>query len=271
VGVVSLSGVECTTVSLCLATAEVTSPPALERKGIAWQAAILRSDDGGVTWSRQRLPRLLLLAAISCPSAHTCFAVGAVDANGVPGHDAVEKTVDGGAHWADQAVPTPAGGNGLYGVSCPSTARCWAVGPLGVLATTNGGRTWRDRPLAGSLQAISCPSEQTCVVVSSGPYYADSSEPVAVVYLTRDGGRSWTSAPLPAPNLSLADVSCANTDDCVAVGGIVLASSDGGHRWSVQTVPEPGASAGYDAVTCTSLSRCVALGGGSISAVALGG
>jgi hypothetical protein len=208
--VIALSGVDCPSVSRCYATAYVAAPPDLIED--AWMAALLRSDDGGRTWRRESLPGMLLLTAISCPTVSTCYAVGAVDSDSSPTHDAIVKTVDGGAHWLDQAVPTPVGADGLYGISCPNARRCWAVGESGALATTNGGRTWWDQAMAGGFQAITCPSEQMCVAVNNG-WSAGSP-----IYVTLDGGRTWSGRKSPVAAPVFTGVSCPTTSECVAVG-----------------------------------------------------
>jgi photosystem II stability/assembly factor-like uncharacterized protein len=238
--VIALSGVDCPSVSRCYATAYVAAPPDLIED--AWMAALLRSDDGGRTWRRESLPGMLLLTAISCPTVSSCYAVGAVDSDSSPTHDAIVKTVDGGAHWLDQPVPTPVGADGLYGISCPNARRCWAVGESGALATRNGGRTWWDQPMAGGFQAITCPSEQMCVAVNNGWSVGSP------IYLTLDGGRTWSGQKSPVAAPVFTGVSCPTTSECVAVGSdpkgsVVLASFDGGHHWMAQRVPQPGTAA----------------------------
>jgi photosystem II stability/assembly factor-like uncharacterized protein len=274
--VFALSGVDCPSVGICYATAYVSPSSSLE--GTPWMAALYRSDDGGRTWHRESLPKILILAAITCPSSSICYAVGAIDANGSPSHDAIVKTVDGGAHWVDQPVPTPVHAEGLYAISCPSALRCWAVGDYGVLATKNGGRTWWDQPVDSGLQAIACPAEQMCVAVSDGYGFGPSLAPS--LYVTLDGGRTWSSPSLPAASLGLTGVSCPTTSECVAAGSgpkgaVVLASFDGGRRWALQPVPQmansiPGESPAYDTVQCAAPLHCVVLGGGPIAELAIG-
>jgi photosystem II stability/assembly factor-like uncharacterized protein len=272
-GIVAVIGVDCPAAGRCFATADVVASSALLRKGTPWVATILRSDDGGSTWHLESLPGALLLAGISCPSLTSCFAAGAVDANGVAGHDAIVATVDGGAHWVAQAVPTPPGAQGLSTISCPSPRQCWAVGDLVALVTANGGRTWRDQPLAGVLQAIDCPTKQMCVVTSVGS--GTTSTSYSPVHLTRNGGRTWLSPPSPVEKAVLTGVSCPTSSECVAVGSdshgaVVLASFDGGRRWSVQTVAHSVQAVSYDTVRCAKPRHCVILGGGWISELVIG-
>jgi photosystem II stability/assembly factor-like uncharacterized protein len=261
-GVLALSGVDCPSVSRCYATAYMPAPSRLIED--AWIAALLRSDDGGRTWRRESFPGTLLLSAISCPTVSICYAVGAVDSGSSPTHDAIVKTVDGGTHWLDQPVPTPVSADGLYGISCPNARRCWAVGASGALATRNGGRTWWYQPMAGGFQAIACPSDQMCVAVNNGWSVGSP------IYLTLDGGRTWSGLKSPVAGPMLTGVSCPTTSECVAVGSdskgsVVLASFDGGRDWVVQRVPQPGTAAGYDAVACTAPRHCIVLGGGSLA------
>ena len=271
--VVAFSGVDCPSASRCFATAYVTPPSITVREGTPWMAALLRSDDGGRTWRREPLAEMLILTAVSCPTTTTCFAVGATDANGAMTHDAVVRTVDGGASWTDQPVPTPVGAFGLYAISCPSALRCWAAGQYGVLATKNGGRTWFDQPVPGDLQAIACPSERLCVAVSNGS--ASVETPASPIFLTVNGGRSWSNPSSPVADLVLTGVTCPASSECLSVGSssrgaTVLASFDGGRRWALQQVPSIGSSAAYDTVRCAETYHCVALGGGPVAEFAVG-
>ena len=269
-GVVGLSGIDCPSLNRCYATAFVTTSPRLALSGENWTGAVLESDDGASTWRRESLPESLVLDAITCPTKSTCFAVGASDSYG---HDKIIKTVDGGARWVDQPVPTPVDAEGLYGVSCPSATRCWAIGNYGALVTTNGGKRWWDQPVAAQLQAIACPSELHCVVVGTG--YGFGPTNALPLYLTFDGGRVWSGPRAPGPDLLLDAMSCPSSSRCVAVGSdlkgaVVLASSDGGRHWSEQVVSSLAASLGFDTVNCATPRHCIALGGGSVAAMAIG-
>jgi hypothetical protein len=72
------------------------------------------------------------------------------------------------------------------------------------------------------------------------------------------------------PYLSLSEVSCISTNDCIAVGmaawGSYRAPNSGpvaerwdGTSWSIQTTPSPTAS-GLSGVSCTSTTACTAVG-----------
>lgn len=55
----------------------------------------------------------------------------------------------------------------LDDLSCPNAKTCWLAGPYGLLATSDGGRTWAVQHLPGSNGAaqVSCPGAATCVAL----------------------------------------------------------------------------------------------------------
>ncbi len=274
-GVLGILGVDCPTPRRCFATG-VVPPPSHSSTSNLWAAALLQSDDGGRTWTRESLPRaLFMLNAISCPTSTDCVAVGATGYAGIAQKDAIVTTTDGGAHWTTAVRASPAGrAHGLTGVSCPTALRCWAVGPYGVLMSSDGGRTWKPQPGAGVLQAISCPTTSMCVAVSNG---AEADRPV---HVTRDGGRTWLNPHLPVSSVALTGVDCPSAAECLVVGASpsgasVFATFNGGRSWSTEPFhltalgsaqwSTPSADA---AVSCPTLRHCVVLGGGG---TALGG
>src|SRR5437899_6567481 len=68
------------------------------------------------------------------------------------------------ADWKTQPSGT---GQTLFGVSCPTTSNCYAVGANGtnppIVATTNGGSSWSTQPSGQGfgLNGVSCPSATT--------------------------------------------------------------------------------------------------------------
>lgn len=147
-----------------------------------------------------------------------------------------------GASWSIQSTPNPGGthGSALTAVSCPAASFCLAVGWKG-----NGG----------------------------------NGASVAEVW----NGTSWSvqkvAAPAGATGSSLADVSCASTTACTAVGsystsselGLPMAETWNGASWTVTPVPEPsGTSLAYlNGVSCTAAASCVAVGSDETASTAL--
>jgi photosystem II stability/assembly factor-like uncharacterized protein len=204
---------------------------------------------------------------LSCASTGDCFAVGATT---------FFATADGGETWS--TTPLPSSVSVLFGVSCPSSNKCIAVGqgtattagegPI-VAITNNAGATWTVSQLSSNesagLNSISCGSTTDCVAVGSG-------SAGGVEYSTADGGSTWASPTTPPPGApSLTSVSCASTSDCIAVGErgagpVATKTIDGGLIWIDQTVSAP-ESVGLNSISCASTTDCVAVGSGSSGGV----
>lgn len=191
----------------------------------------------GTTWPARAL------YGVSCASVTSCVAIGQTGE--------AWTTTNGGLTW------TPAStGAGLRGVSCPTSAKCWAVGGRKILATTNGGASWsvqrefpRRFPSGEDLRDVSCPSTTHCWVVDWvwGEIFASS-----------DGGLSWS---LQYDGTRFESISCPTTSACVATGdgGAVAVTADGGASW---TTPGSGTTNNLLGVSCPTASVCWAVGEG---------
>ena len=103
----------------------------------------------------------------------------------------------------------------LYGVSCPTTALCVAVGADGEIATTtkptSTSPVWTtvDADGTNQLNGVSCPTTTLCVAVGGGD----------VVTSTNPTEGPWRVTKPTMPEAALLTVSCApNTTRCVASG-----------------------------------------------------
>ncbi len=112
----------------------------------------------------------------------------------------------------------------LYGVSCPDTSHCFAVG-----GTTSAGKiihtataaaaspTWSTQTpptgATGQYNAISCADDNDCVAVGN------TSTGAPLIVATANGGSTWTKqTPPTSATVALGGVSCASSTHCVAVG-----------------------------------------------------
>jgi hypothetical protein len=257
---VGLNTVSCVAVTSCVGTGNGPSGP----------VAVTLS---GATWTEAALPGGSEASGISCVSLSSCIAVWGD----------IEDTL-AGVIWTLGSVPFPtdAQGASLTGISCPSaTSSCVAVGtyyltpaengPQYSLAETVARGVWSYELLGGGGSAgVSCTADIWCVAVGSS---------VAAEVLS-DG--SWTSNQLPGPaptsSASLSGVSCPSARSCTAVG-TALDAHDGfvlfderlsGDKWSTTVLPQPadtgtgggraGGSEPLAAVSCPTLSSCVAVG-----------
>ena len=177
----------------------------------------------------------------------------------------------------------------LYGVSCPSTTSCFAVGSQNpssgpvyskALMEHWNGHTWSimtsPKP-AGSpgdayLNGVSCPTTTSCFAVG---YVQSGHAPNAFSTLVEHwNGHSWAIMTSPnrvgsgTPNNYLNGVSCRSTTSCFAVGFSIfhgwktLVEHWNGRAWSIMTSPNP---TGFQyhvlgGVSCPSVTSCYAVG-----------
>jgi photosystem II stability/assembly factor-like uncharacterized protein len=271
----------------------------------------LVTTNGGRSWKTRDLPSGVdYLGGISCPTATRCWAVGRGDVS----HDDSDQmlaTDDNGKRWTVETLP--AGIFGVYGgISCPNASDCTALSILedgadvGIVFTTNGGRTWStgSDEMSGFSQGpqLSCPTPSVCwaadfspdphgqgtiaeLVGAKGPQgtpppsnYGGISCPdpshcwavtnAGAVVATKDGGRAWATESLPLETGPTGTITCPTISDCWAIGaaGNVAHTKDGGKTWSTERLPSDVAIID---ITCPRVSLCWAVGAESDDAVIL--
>jgi hypothetical protein len=192
----------------------------------------------------------------------------------------------GGSLTASAAPASPApvsSYNWLNSVSCLSAKSCVAVGAefsaeVGALPLAErwNGKAWQTLTLklpagdAGAqLYGVSC---QAGVCVAVGEAFAKGPRTYGLAEIW-DGAR-WTAVQPPTPAgatvVELLAVSCTAAGHCVATGSYeqrngryaALAETWNGKTWTAVTPPVPSGStrAFLDGVSCTSASRCMAVG-----------
>lgn len=121
-------------------------------------------------------------------------------------------------------------------------------------------------PIQGHLNAVSCPSKNTCVAVGG----TGGSETMGSA--AHWNGTSWTILPITGqPTSEFRGVSCTAPDACVAVGSYISADADNlvaakpvvarwnGLAWVIQRIPDAPSGA-LAAVSCTTKNACTAVG-----------
>lgn len=247
----------------------------------------------GTTWTAQAItqPENAFLSDVSCWKPSACMAAGSYGRIPLPHllpdiHGGAQLTLAerwNGSTWQVRRTPSPGDEEeGLSGVSCRSAASCVAVGAFvngsdrqAALAERWNGRAWKvlaaadPGPGQNVLTAVSCPAARQCIAVG---YFDAASRLQALA--ERWNGSTWTTLTVPH-NGVLTGVSCPAANDCVAVGS--YRSSQGaqprplsltwdGSTWTVQASPSPvGSHAEYEAVTCPTRTRCLAVGGAFLS------
>jgi hypothetical protein len=234
---VSASGVSCTSASACVVAGGGPYSDGLAQY-FSGGTAVARW--GGFGLSRQPTPRIGPggLSAVSCTSLRACVAVGYG-----PRRDGYGTLAErwNGMRWSVQRTPTPGGlEDWLWGISCPSTVACTAVGgfvtdssndTLPVVERWNG-RRWSMQPTAslppspgvllsfGTLSHVSCASPNACVAV--GSLNPPDNAGARTMLAERSDGARWTiqatETPAAATTSELNGVSCTSRIICVAVG-----------------------------------------------------
>lgn len=194
---------------------------------------IMRSGDGGATWTKQKYSPggLSQLNAVDVDPTDGRVAV-AVGGNGDTASAAlIRRTTNGGASWTTIAPPTS---EALFDVAFASSTVVWAVGESGtILRSANAGVTWTTQtsPTGLRLDGIAARNEVELWAVGEQ----------GTVLSTTNGGTSWVVRPAGTTSW-LQDVVVTSTGTIVIAGNdsVVRRSTDGGTVWNAATVPGVG-------------------------------
>ena len=255
------------------------------------------SQAGAGVWRAENSDTQHRLYDVACLSALRCEAVGAAGT--------IVATADGGRTWRQQANPLRGSTTTLYQIACAAPSSCYVIGrPDTILVTHNGGATWSRHVLpvgvSGTnltdqaclafytpgligryalcrlgLLGIACVSARVCYAVSTTPQAYEGTPvprtphaPPSSIWMTRDGGASWTRQSIPPGVACNGDcdpalrypyplewVTCLSSGLCRAGGGHLL----GGHlgfAYAVLVMHGPGRpwACVQSAATCTSLA-----------------
>jgi photosystem II stability/assembly factor-like uncharacterized protein len=179
---------------------------------------IVATSDGGRTWKPQTSGTTLPLKDVTfVDETHGC-AVGGAD------KPVVLTTSDGGLHWTSRDTSAMTSGRPFEAVSFPDASHGWAVGDIGIGATTDGGNTWKPQIPAGGFTnglAISFPDARHGWIVGYG----------GTIVATSDGGDTWdrqdvsTGAAWHLRDVCFID---ATRGWAVGDGGCIVATNTGG-------------------------------------------
>ncbi len=176
------------------------------------------------------------------------------------------------------ALPDPTVQVALYGIDCPTTSVCVAVGADSTIAATRnptgGAGSWvvgqyggTSNPetipgaqgviLAGrQIRGVSCPSAGLCAAVSFDGAVYTSTDPANV-----DSWRGFRLTPPKTPNVHLGGISCPTTSLCVAAAyGSKVATSTNPTVEGSWVVTDLEGHFDLRGVSCASPSLCVAVG-----------
>lgn len=232
----------------------------------------VRTTDGGNSWTATALPATVRFTGLQCPSAADCVAVGyPADTGSTTPEGVVLWTDDAGRSWHPGTLPSGVGFSGAGGLSCGGPADCMAIATVAVpnpsrcstfmqrartasvtaptsfsctsgatvwvstmLATTDGGATWRQRPLPASvpqphLDDVACAGVGACWAGGTEAVPRAKTQSSSVVVGTADGGATWTRATVSVPSggpndqggdayMAVGSIACPSTTVCVALG-----------------------------------------------------
>lgn len=142
------------------------------------------------------------------------------------------RTNDGGDTWVGQRQISGAPEDlYLFDLDGSAAGPTAAVGLAGsVLVSSEAGALWESRSVetTAGLFGIAWDAEHGVAVGDRG-----------VIYVSSDGGRSWTDAKRPPLFNWLSAVAFASRTEAITVGerGVVLRSEDGGESWSAAVTP----------------------------------
>lgn len=232
--------------------------------GIVWvsghAAAVLRSTDGGATWTSITVPG----AAADSLQFRDVYAVDATTAYllaaGPGSRSRIYKTTDGGRNWELQFTNPDSSAfydcfdfwNARRGVALSDGVG----GHLLIRRTTDGGGHW-DLPPADSLPLAQkgeggFAASGTCIVTLAGHFawIGTGAADTARVLESEDGGRTWraTATPIAAGNFAgIATVAFRDTLHGLVLGGKlgspaefsanVAVTDDGGRTWRLAARP----------------------------------
>ncbi|GEM_PF-593336 len=214
---------------------------------------IIRSDDGGATWELLTPMPNIRLDNIQIVNQSVGYAAGF---NGI-----FVKTIDGGQTWVPGFMRAEGTTENIQDMHFVDENIGYVACSFRMVAkTVDGGQTWT--------QVI--PDTTAAVVVSAGVYFTDADHGVVVgrkgarndiIYVTRDGGNSWTIFEnLVDQNLNA--VAFGSSDNGVIVGNAaaILYTNDGGTNWNVAAFSDSVPTANLNDVAFVDENTVVAVG-----------
>lgn len=209
-----------------------------------------------------------LISGVSC-AGQFCTAVGSYYYGTKSENTLVDRWT--GSAWQQEPSPDSVRYSTLYGVSCPSSTSCVAVGsPM----LSGQGSGWHISASASPFSSVSCVIARFCLAVGM-------TQAGQAAYGIWRGSGHWHTARLPVPRQGPASeamivgVSCATAGFCLAVGNyapdvtaqptpasrvLTLAEEWNGRTWRRLPTPNVGPIDQFTAASCVSPADCTAVG-----------
>jgi photosystem II stability/assembly factor-like uncharacterized protein len=262
-----LSSVTCPTISNCFAVG-----------GVSGHGRILRTTNGGQTWTQTTITNHGYFYGVACTDASHCVTGGA--------GSKVAITSNGGATWSQVSLPSAVSPVSAIGsVACVPGGTCYVTaymtkysGEL-VYGSTNGGKTWTFHTvLDNEPAAMTCLTNSACLAVGEIPPDAEAIVFPAASEATTDGWASSSSTvSFPGDWKSLTNVACLNSSLCYTGGtdltnepSRVLATTNFGQTWKAIPDGKIGQTAPW-AMSCVIGTMCVLSGEQAVAETLDGG
>lgn len=213
---------------------------------------VMRSSDGGKTWSRVDVPNANAMDFRSIQAFGDATAY--VMSIGPGAASRIYKTTDAGKHWT---LEYEAQRKEIFldDLVCPSKNDCYAVSdPVDgkfLLLHTSDGMNWRELPRDGMPAALAgegifAASGTSLAVSKEATYFATGGAKTARVFRSRNRGKSWKvfETPIYSGNASSGIFSIAQRGNAVVIVGgdyknvadaerVAAYSYDGGASWKL--------------------------------------
>lgn len=205
---------------------------------------VLRTTDGGRTWTASTLPGGTATGGLAFLSATTGFATGSSAAC----LGAIWETTDGGATW--RMLPaTCSTAFRLHSLDFVDAAHGFAGGGRtdkfgttdwqAVLATADGGQTWAavdlnratQDSLGGAFTRLHFVDARHGWGLTGGCVMGQNSPCAGQVLVTADGGRTWTRTGQDATHLAVSGAAAWAVPPAFAGSGLLWATVDRGRTW----------------------------------------
>lgn len=206
-----------------LAAVNLTCPDVrtclISNLNFAGPSAILRTRNGGKTWTTIDAPVGHYLGDVTCPTSTVCYGI-----NGHTGQ--AMRSTNGGTTWEDRATIPAASSEIIEAIFCSGANTCVATSSYccsegthgGISFSQDGAHTWTLLHHWETLAAyhVVCLDLRLCYLSTTGG-----------ILRTRDGGRTWSFHDVPAAAESLT-ISCPSRETCyTTTGSVVLKTRDG--------------------------------------------
>jgi hypothetical protein len=262
------TAISCTSRSQCTTVGVTAQGRTLAERCNGSQESVQRTADPQVERFSQQL------TSLSCLRSARCVAINSYgELSGGTSSSAEDWN---GARWRLRSFATLASANNtvqtvLSDVSCPvAGSPCMVVGQS-VAGFAGGNRealaeSWNGTsfsllpapPDAGDLLGVSCVSASACVAVGDANVQS-------VAAIDSWNGSGWTSQAAAVGATELTAISCATATDCMALGvneaNGAIAEFFNGTSWTLEPLP---AKANPIAIDCPTVTRCIAVGTGTI-------